>query len=158
MNSKPICKFEITINFMRQLVKYLDTSADLLLIKDDPAWDNNFNWKEFNKNFNYLLPKIQNYLKDVKEGNPSLIVLNLVIYCNLSVIWAKLFIENTLIGEPCHSAYCLYNNKYVDLDWVLKIIKRCKLLNFGNALDTLFYMKNDNVISKNEYNKIKNSI
>ncbi len=128
-----ICPKEFNVDFGKKLIKYLDPTANILII--DKYWC----WKDFGEQFGYLLPKIKQYLNNC-GGNPSHLVYYLYQYCGLSTKWTKRFIENCKIGNPSIIAYNLVIYYEWSRIWAEKIVEKSKV---GNPAGVAYLMAKD---------------
>ncbi len=117
------CPNDFTVDFGRKLIKYLDPTADISIIED--RWC----WRKFGKQFKYLESKVMEYFEQVKEGNPSLAVYNLVYYCGFNIKWAEDIIVNCKIGNPSFAAYLMVVYCGSDKKWAENIISNSKIAN-----------------------------
>ncbi len=122
---------KFNVDFGKKLIEYLDPLADISIIED------NWCWKEFGDNFNYLKPKVMKYFEHIKNKDIVFAIYNLVKYCNFNREWAEKIISNCKIGDASYIAFIMVKYCNSDRKWAEEIILRC---NIGNPAWSAYLM------------------
>jgi len=122
---KPKCPDDFTLDFARNLVRYLGG--------DESKITNNDCWRSLGLKFPDLVQKAMNYFESDKTGNPSNAAYCLVYYCGAPLRWAMGVVEKAKTGDPSDAAYRLVCSCEAPLEWAMGVVEKAKTGNPSNA-------------------------